>query len=155
LEEGIKVFTPVAIMVLCAIAALLAVSIKRIPEGQAYTLRRIDGRLRTVGAGLHLVLPLVERVLHKIRLFGNVVDIGEIPTPEHGAVHGKIYYQVLDASRADAIIDEVGERVCERLPELIAAAPAPDVATRSLHLKTELNRSLRERGLLVTRVQLA
>lgn len=147
---------PIVIMALLGATALLFVaSIKRIPEGQAYTLRRVDGHMRTIGAGTHLILPLIERVAHKIRLFGNVVEVGEVAVPGHDALHGKIYYQVLDAGRADAIIDEVGSRLRERLPELVAAAPVQDVATRNLHLKTELNRSLRERGLLVTRVQLA
>ena len=147
---------PIVVMALLGATVLLfVVSIKRIPEGQAYTLRRVDGHMRTLGAGTHLVLPLVERVAHKIRLFGNVVDVGEVATPDHAPLRGKIYYQVLDAERADAIIDEVGSRLRERLPELVAAAPAQDVASRNLHLKAELNRSLRERGLLVTRVQLA
>ncbi len=149
-------FAPIVILALLSTTALLFVaSIKRIPEGQAYTLRRVDGHLRTIGAGTHLILPLVERVVHKIRLFGNVVEVGEVAVPGQGALHGKIYYQVLDAERADAIIDEVGSRLRERLPELVAAAPAQDTVTRNQHLKAELNRSLRERGLLVTRVQLA
>jgi regulator of protease activity HflC (stomatin/prohibitin superfamily) len=138
-----------------ATVLLFVASIKRIPEGQAYTLRRVDGHMRTIGAGTHLVMPLIERVAHKIRLFGNVVEVGDVSAPGRSTLHGKIYYQVLDAARADAIIDEIGVRVRERLPELIADAPAQDVAARNLHLKTELNRSLRERGLLVTRVQLA
>jgi regulator of protease activity HflC (stomatin/prohibitin superfamily) len=148
--------TPIVLMALLGATVLLFVaSIRRIPEGQAYTLRRVDGHVRTLGAGTHLVLPLIERVAHKIRLFGNVVEVGEIASPGQGPLRGKIYYQVLDAARADAIIDEVGARLRERLPELVAAAPAQDAAQRNLHLKTELNRSLRERGLLVTRVQLA
>ena len=61
---------------------------------------------------------------------------------------------MLDARRADAIIDEVGPQVRARLPELINGAPEQDAVARNLHLKTELNRSLRERGLLITRVQL-
>ncbi len=146
---------PIVVMALLGATVLLFVaSIKRIPEGQAYTLRRVDGHMRTIGAGTHLVMPLVERVAHKIRLFGNVVEVGEVAAPGHAPLRGKIYYQVLDASRADAIIDEVGVRLRERLPELIADAPVEDVASRNIHLKAELNRSLRERGLLVTRVQL-
>lgn len=145
----------VMVALLGATVLLFVASIRRIPEGQAYTLRRVDGHVRTLGAGTHLVLPLIERVAHKIRLFGNVVEVGEVPVPGQDALHGKIFYQVLDASRADAIIDEVGSRLRERLPELVAAAPAQDAASRNLHLKTELNRGLRERGLLVTRVQLA
>jgi regulator of protease activity HflC (stomatin/prohibitin superfamily) len=148
--------TPMLVLLLlCASAALFA-SVKRIPEGHAYTLRRVDGQVRTLGAGTHLVLPVIERVAHKIRLLGNVVDVGEVAAPgQKATLHGQVFYQVLDASRAEKIIDEVGLRMRERLPELIASAPGQDAATRNLHLKTELNRSLRERGLLVTRVQLA
>lgn len=148
--------TPMLVMaLLCAAAVLFVASVKRIPEGHAYTLRRIGGHMRTLGAGTHLVLPVVERVAHRIRLLGNVVDVGDIAAPgQNVTLHGQVYYQVLDAQRADAIIDEVGPRVCERLPELIASAPSQDADARNLHLKTELNRSLRERGLLVTRVQL-
>ncbi len=148
--------TPMLVMaLLCAATVLFVASVKHIPEGHAYTLRRMGGHMRTLGAGTHLVLPLIERVAHKIRLLGNVVDIGEVAAPgQNMTLRGQVYYQVLDAQRADAIIDEIGPRVRERLPELIACAPSQDCEARNLHLKTELNRSLRERGLLVTRVQL-
>ncbi|MBS0591157.1 MAG: hypothetical protein JSR65_11055 [Proteobacteria bacterium] len=148
--------SPLTVLMLLGIPILLvAASIKRIPEGQAYTLRRVDGHLRTLGAGTHLVLPLIERVAHKIRLFGNVVEIAELPDSERRSLQGKIFYQVLDATRAEGIIDDVGMHLRKRLPELLAAAPMQEPAARNLHLKAELNRGLRERGLLVTRVQLA
>ena len=147
--------TPTILTLLGVVALLLVASIKRIPEGQAYTLRRVDGHLRTLGAGVHLVVPLVERVAHKIRLFGNVVEIDDVPDTDSHALHGRIFYQVLDAARADSIIDDVGTHLRKRLPELLAATPIQEPAARNMHLKSELNRSLRERGLLVTRVQLA
>ncbi len=142
--------TPMFVLaLLCAAATFFFAAVKRIPEGHAYTLRRVGGQVRTLGAGFHLVLPGVERVAHKISLLGNVIDID----PAAG-VAGKVYFQVLDATRADAIIDHVGRLVRDRLPALLAAAPSDDAAARSLYLKAELNRSLRERGLLITRVQL-
>ena len=58
------------LMLLCVVMALIAVSIRRIPEGHAYTLRRVGGQMCTVGAGLHLVLPLVERVAHRTDAIG-------------------------------------------------------------------------------------
>jgi hypothetical protein len=121
------------LLILCAVCVIAIASVKRIPEGHAYTLRRVGGQVRTVGAGFHLVVPVLERVAHKIRLLGNVID----------------------AIRAEAIIDHVGTLVRDRLPALLASAPVADLATRNLHLKSELNRNLRERGLLITRVQLA
>ena len=138
------------LMLLCAVAALIALSIRRIPEGHAYTLRRVGGQLRTVGAGLHLVMPLVERVAHKIRLLNNVVDV------QTSMLKGRVYFQVLDAERADAVIDAMAEMLRQRIPELAASTcTEEDSAARNLHLKTELNRDFGERGVLITRVQLS
>lgn len=140
---------------ICAAVLLFAACFKRIPEGHAYTLRRLDGHLRTLGAGMHLVLPLIERVAHKIRLLGNVVEIEPIAVPgQNATLRGQVYYQVLDARRADTIIDEVAPRVREQLPRLLAELASPDDSDRNLQLKSGLNRQLRDRGLLVTRVQL-
>ncbi len=141
---------------ICAAVLVFAACVRRIPEGQAYTLRRMDGHVRTLGAGMHFVLPLIERVAHKIRLLGNVVDIDPIAVPgQEATLRGQVYYQVLDAKRADTIIDEVNQRVREQLPQLLAEADADDAGERNRQLKSGLNRQLRERGLLITRVQLA
>ena len=138
------------LMLLCAVAALIALSIRRIPEGHAYTLRRVGGQLRTVGAGLHLVMPLVERVAHKIRLLNNVVDV------QTSMLKGRVYFQVLDAERADAVIDAMADMLRQRIPELAASTcTEDDLATRNLHLKAELNRDYSDRGVLITRVQLS
>jgi regulator of protease activity HflC (stomatin/prohibitin superfamily) len=142
-------------MLICAALVASAACIRRIPEGQAYTLRRMDGHVRTLGAGMHLVLPLVERVAHKIRLLGNVVEIEPIAVPGQDAtLRGQVYYQVLDAKRADTIIDEVCQRVREQLPRLLAESDSPEAGERNMQLKRGLNLHLRDSGLLITRVQL-
>ena len=141
---------------LSALAALTFASVKRIPEGHAYTLRRIGGHMRTLGAGTHLILPLIERVAHKIRLLGNVVEIAIPPSSTNAAaMRGRVYFQVLDAERADAVIDGVADLLRQRIPELAGDNAEEDYAARNLRLKAELNRDLRDRGLLVTRVQLS
>lgn len=140
--------TPMLLLtLLCGLITVVLVCVRRIPEGQAYTLRRVDGHLRTVGAGVHLVLPLIERVAHKIRLFGNVVDIAA-PVAD-GNLRGRVYFQVLDARRADAVIDGIADLLRARVPAL-ATQGAGDAGA----LKVELNRELNSRGVLVTRVQL-
>ena len=65
---------PMYLVLVAAIIVVLA-SVRRIPEGHAYTLRRVGGHMRTVGSGVHIVLPVLERVAHRIRLLGNVVDV--------------------------------------------------------------------------------
>ena len=144
------------IAILSAVAALALVSVKRIPDGHAYTLRRIGGHMRTIGAGTHIVVPVVERVAHKIRLLGNIVELGKVESAlSDGAYTGQVFFQVIDAERADPVIDNVGELVRGCLPSLLAGSANEDEGARNKRLKADLNRQLRDRGLLITRVQVA
>jgi hypothetical protein len=61
----------------------------------------------------------------------------------------------MDAQRADAVIDGMAELLSRRIPELLVEGLQEDAAACNLRLKAELNGDLRERGLLITRVQLA
>ncbi|HZP65992.1 MAG TPA: hypothetical protein VFB32_06755 [Rudaea sp.] len=146
--------TPSLLVLVAILVVLAVVSIRRIPEGHAYTLRRIGGHMRTVGSGTHIVLPLVERVSHKINLLGNVVEV-PVERTAGSVLQGKIYFQVMDAERADAVIDRVAELVRERIPELVEGQAEADVTACCQALKSGLNHDFRERGLLVTRVQLS
>jgi regulator of protease activity HflC (stomatin/prohibitin superfamily) len=149
--------TPIFVLLALVATTVAALAcLRRIPEGQAYTLRRVGGQMRTVGAGIHVVLPGVERVAHRIRLLGNVVNVEHVPPAPAGLPYsGQIFYQVLDAVRADAVIDSVDVLVCSCLPVLLGAAANEDSASRNLRIKAELNRQLHGRGILITRVQIA
>jgi hypothetical protein len=139
-----------------AAAAAVLACVRRIPEGHAYTLRRIGGHMRTIGAGTHLVLPVVERVAHKIRLLGNIVDLGKVESAlSDGAYSGQVFFQVIDAERADPVIENVAELVRGCLPGLLAGSANEDGTARNKRLKADLNRELRDRGILITRVQIA
>ena len=130
------------LIVLSALMVLILSSVRRIPEGHAYTLRRLGGHVRTVGAGLHLVLPLIERVAHKIRLLNNVVEIQTAAAS--GDLRGRVYFQVIDAERADPIIDEMANIVQQRIPDLaVSTCTEDDCGARNLHFKAELNRDFR------------
>jgi regulator of protease activity HflC (stomatin/prohibitin superfamily) len=133
--------------------ALLAASVKRIPEGQVYTLRRIGGQTRTLGAGMHFKWPLIERVSHRIRLFGNVVPI-DLPLAHGQSLRGTVYVQVIDPARADPLIDTIDVVLRERLAALVSDAGPDPARTDPGRLKVALNREFADRGLLITRVQL-
>jgi regulator of protease activity HflC (stomatin/prohibitin superfamily) len=137
-------------------AALLAVlSIRRIPVGQVYTLRRLGGRTRVLPSGMHVVVPLIERVAHKISLTGSSLAF-EDAAGDGRRVSGAVYFQVLDPQRADAVIEQVDDLLRARTSELLHQPALPDnLAERRTWLKQTLNSELRERGLLVTRIDLA
>lgn len=146
---------------LALIGLLAAVCVKRIPEGQVYTLRRLGKPARTLTPGMHVVVPLIERIAHKISITGYTLAIEErVQLDGHTApetLRGRVWWQVLDPERADAVIDRADDmirtRVIGALPD-VADTAAEDLRARNLRLKQALNGSLRERGVLVTRVEL-
>ncbi len=155
-------YSALTILPLLVVIGLLAVvCVKRIPEGQVYTLRRLGKPAGTLTPGMHVVVPLVERIAHKISISGYTLAIEERvqveghPQPE--TLRGRVWWQVLDPERADAVIDRADDmirtRVLGALPEM-AAGKNDDVRARNLRLKQALNGSLRDRGVLVTRVEL-
>ena len=147
--------SPIILTALCVLAVLVIASIRRIPEGHVYTFRRLGGQLRVVASGTHWVVPIVERVAHKISLAGAVVGVDDLTIADqrHRAV---VYFQVLDPERADVVIADVDERLRAAVRRLCAVPTLP--ATRDTQrewLKRSLNDEWRTSGLLIARVDLA
>jgi regulator of protease activity HflC (stomatin/prohibitin superfamily) len=146
--------SPMMWLGLVALGVLAVASIRRIPEGQVYTLRRLGGQTRVMHSGMHFMLPLLERVAHKISLTGSNVPVDGL-VAEDRQYRGIVYFQVLDPARADRVIDDVDGLLRERTRSLFADAALPDsFDNRRQWLKQSLNSDVRERGLLVTRVDL-
>ena len=115
------------LMALVAIAVLVFASIRRIPEGQVYTLRRVGGHTRVMHSGMHFMVPLVERVAHKISLTGSNVPVDGLVAAEQ-QYSGIVYFQVLDPARADRVIDGIDGLLQERTRSLFADAALPESA---------------------------
>lgn len=130
-----------------ALATLGSASVRRIPEGQVYALRRPGGHMRLLGAGIHFILPLIERVAHKVSLAGSAVTVDT-----DGLPRAVVYFQLLDPARAGSAIGAVPTLVANRTRQLLREEqPAAGNAAR---LKQRLNEALHDSGLLVARVDL-
>ena len=150
-----------AILLILALLAVVAMSsIKRIPEGQVYTLRRLGKPAGILTSGTHLVVPLVERIAHKISITGYTLAVDERLEREADArtLRGRVWWQVLDPERADSVIDRADDLIRLRLRDALQDTGSgdvdPDLRSRNQRIKQTLNGSLRERGVLVTRVEL-
>jgi regulator of protease activity HflC (stomatin/prohibitin superfamily) len=144
--------SPIILAALCALALLVVASVRRIPEGHVYTYRRMGGHVRIVGSGTHLVVPLVERVAHKISLAGAAVPVEDLRLADQ-RYRGVVYFQVLDPSLADVVIEDVENLLRDATRRLFAAPALPETAEgRRSWLKQSLNAELRETGLLIARV---
>lgn len=146
--------SPILIVAICLLAVMAIASVRRIPEGQVVSLRRIGGHVRILQAGTHLVVPLIERVAHRIKLAGNRVTLNAA-TPA-GVCRGTIFYQVIDPQRAEAFIDDAEIWLQSRSAEWLAdsAAPQDTIGDQRQRLKCSLNDAAGSLGLLVTRVEL-
>ncbi|MBU6476970.1 MAG: hypothetical protein KGQ32_03460 [Xanthomonadaceae bacterium] len=141
-------------------AVVVALSVKRIPEGQVYTLRRLGKPAGTLTAGTHLVVPLIERIAHKISITGYTLAVDERmadDATDARNLRGRVWWQVLDPERAEAVIDRADDMIRVQLRDAVqhaATTEAQDLRSRNQRIKQTLNTSLRERGVLVTRVEL-
>ena len=148
--------TTLFILLLTVPAALLASAIKHVPAGQVYSLYRHGKLLRVLQSGTHLVWPVVDRVMHKINLAGQVLRL-ETPVADTLKVRGTVYWQVLEPVRADAVFPQVdqlircGTQEALRNEPMVAGVDRHDLGVR---VKRSLNSALRERGMMVTRVDL-
>lgn len=143
------------IALFCLVLTVVALSVKRIPEGQVYSLHRLGRPARLLTPGTHMVLPLLERVAHKISLTGRTLRLDETlaigAAPR--AVHATLYWQVLDPARAETVIEGADALMRARAQTaLLAIDPDAPARERNAALKLALNAALEAHGLLVTRV---
>lgn len=144
------------ICLLGAAATLLAKSIKRIPEGQVYTLqRRRRQGLQLLTPGTHLIMPLRDHIAHKISLTGRTLHLDTMLADHESArVRGTVYWQVLEPTRADAVIDDADKLIRQQTLDGFRADRHLAPAARNLQLKSRLNKILQPQGMFVTRVDL-
>ncbi|HRQ66682.1 MAG TPA: SPFH domain-containing protein [Xanthomonadaceae bacterium] len=142
-------------------------SVRRIPQGHVFTVHRFGRFRRTLSPGLHFLLPLFDRVVHRVNLIGHVIEFRRrvIACADMAPleVEGALYYQILDPSRAGAALDSIDDLVVAETAEAMAGLAARHEAQEMLdsgrealnsRLKAEANTRLKRHGVLVTRCQL-
>ena len=138
---------------LLLIAALFACALKVVPDGQVHSLYRRGKLMRVLEPGTHMAWPLLDRVAHKIDLAGQTLRFEEM-LADHHDVRGTVYWQVLEPERADAVFEQVDQLIRRGAQEALRNGAATDRRDLGTRVKQALNSALRERGMMVTRVEL-
>lgn len=133
--------------------ALIASAIKHVPTGQVYSLYRHGKLVRVLKAGTHVVMPLLDRVAHKINLAGQTLRIEE-SSADARELRATVYWQVLEPERADAVFEQVDQLIRRGASEALRHDQEADRLERGARVKTALNNALRQQGMMVTRVDL-
>jgi regulator of protease activity HflC (stomatin/prohibitin superfamily) len=86
------------------VIVVLFAGVKQVPQGFNWTVERFGRYTRTLGPGLNIILPFIDRVGAKLNMMEQVLDVPsqEIITRDNATckVDGVAFFQVLDASRA-------------------------------------------------------
>ncbi|MGI9514576.1 MAG: SPFH domain-containing protein [Anderseniella sp.] len=99
--EGFSVF----VLVLLALAVItLFKAITTVPQGFEYTVERFGRYVKTLGPGLGIILPFVDRIGSRMNMMEQVLEVPsqEVITKDNAMVQvdGVAFFQVLDAARA-------------------------------------------------------
>jgi regulator of protease activity HflC (stomatin/prohibitin superfamily) len=83
---------------------LVFMGAKSVPQGREYTVERFGRYTKTLRPGLHIIIPIVDRVGAKLNMMERVLDVPsqEVITKDNAMVQvdGVVFFQILDAAKA-------------------------------------------------------
>jgi regulator of protease activity HflC (stomatin/prohibitin superfamily) len=98
------------ILIALAAAALWS-TVKVVPQGYTYTVESFGRYTRTLSPGLHILIPVMERVGHRVNMKEQVIDIPsqDVITRDNAMVKvdGVTFYQVLNAAKASYEVENL------------------------------------------------
>jgi regulator of protease activity HflC (stomatin/prohibitin superfamily) len=97
-------FTNFAAILLIGAIVFIALGVKTVPQGYEWTVERFGRYMKTLQPGLHIIVPLIDQIGHKVTRMEQVTPITrqEVITKDNASVQvdGVAFIQVLDVARA-------------------------------------------------------
>ena len=101
---GLSGFSVFVVVVAILAVILVFMSARTVPQGMELTIERFGRYVRTLPPGLHLIVPVVDRVGASMNMMESVFDVPsqEVITRDNALlqVDGVVFYQVMDAAQA-------------------------------------------------------
>jgi len=109
--EVLSAFSIFAVIVGVVSIVLVFLGVKAVPQGFEFTVERFGKYTRTLSPGLHLIIPLIDKIGSQMNMMEQVLDVPsqEIITRDNAmvTVDGVVFFQVLDAAQASYEVNQL------------------------------------------------
>ncbi|MEQ8822793.1 MAG: SPFH domain-containing protein [Filomicrobium sp.] len=153
------------VMILLAAAALWS-TVKIVPQGYNFTVENFGRYTRTLVPGLHILVPVVERVGAKMNMKERVLDIPsqDVITRDNAMVrvNGVTFYQVLNAAKAayevDLLEDSIVNLTMTNIRTVMGSMDLDELLSNRDHINAQLltvvDAATESWGIKVTRIEI-
>src|SRR3546814_16763558 len=104
MDFAISGFSVLVIAIAVLAIVIVTMSVKAVPQGYEHTVERFGRYTKTLGPGLGMIFPVIERIGVKMNMLATVLDVPSqgVITNDNALlqVDGVILYQVLHAAAA-------------------------------------------------------
>ena len=154
------------ILLIGVVVAILWSTVKVIPQGYAYTVENFGRYTRTLMPGLHILIPIVERIGYRMNMKEQVLDIPsqDVITRDNAMVrvNGVNFFQVLNAAKAAYEVDELENSIVNltmtNIRTVMGSMDLDELLSNRDHINAELLRvvdaATESWGVKVTRIEI-
>ena len=116
----------IAAVIIILIVSLLRLGIKVVPQSEVYVIERFGKYARTLNAGLSLIIPILDRVAHKVSVLERQLDEQRISVITKDNVEvtleARVFFRVTEAARSVYRIRNVNDALITASSSIVRSA---------------------------------